>query len=74
MSPGGGSWGCIALHLLIASIVALQDAKDGCGEGFYRSERGLRHSGVRRKDQYGTGDFCDLRNCSRDGGLAMSFI
>ena len=34
----------------------------------------LRHSGVRRKDQIGTGDFCDLRDGSRDGGSAMSFV
>ena len=70
MDPGA------ALHLSIfARIVALQDAKDRCGEGIgSRWARLLQHSGVRRKDRFGTGDFCDLRDDGRDRGLTMSFI
>ena len=70
MGPGA------ALHLLIfARIVALQDAKDRCGEGSgSRWVRPLQHFGVRRKDQFGTGDFCDLRDDGRDRGSTMSFV
>ena len=51
-----------ALHLLIARIVASQDVKDGVrsesiGSRWVHLLLPLRHSGVRREYQYGTGDF-----------------